>query len=177
MNEFSHLLLATALIEISSDNNENYSKIRALLDPGSQFNLISSNFAKYLRVKCLCTNYQICSIENLSNSVNLSTSVLIKTKNSSFKLNIKCLVVDTVAESIPMSFFPIENWSFPDHFTIADLTINIPQPVVPLLGAGMFWKILKPQIMKIKNHTSKIFLSQFGWLVAGEILEMKIWEK
>lgn len=55
--------------------------------------------------------------------------VSIKSWNSSFKLNIKCLVVDSVAESIPVSLFPIENWRFREHFTLTDPTFNILQPI------------------------------------------------
>lgn len=68
-----------------------------------------------------------------------------------------------------MNFFSIEEWCFPEYLTLDDPSFNIPQPVDLLLGAKVFWKILKPQTIKIKNLTSKMFASQFGWLVAGEV--------
>ena len=35
----------------------------------------------------------------------------------------------------------------------------------------MSWKILKPQTIQIKNLTARIFASEFGWLITGELSE------
>jgi hypothetical protein len=80
-------------------------------------------------------------------------------------------VVDNIIDELPSEFFSIENWTFPKHLSLADPSFNIPQSVDILLGANVFWKVLKSQTVKIKNIASRIFASQFGWLIGGELVE------
>ena len=95
----------------------------------------------------------------MSASPKYMTHVQIKSRNSPFIINATCLAVDDIVDRLPSEFFSIDNWTFPQHLTLADPSSNVlvPQSIDILLGASIFRKVLKPQTMKMKNITSKIF--------------------
>lgn len=84
LNESARPLLATALLDIVIRNSELNGVNRALLDPGSHFNFISAVYVKKLELPQFATNNQISAIENLTTSVKLSISIIIKIRNSPF---------------------------------------------------------------------------------------------
>lgn len=160
---------ATAQLKAFTPTNSQCLDIRSLLDPGSHFNLITSKLASSLKLNRTHTNYRIFGVGDISTFSKFSVKLSIKSKVNNFQLSIKCLVIEKIVDLLPAEYISITGWEFPKQLTLADPTFNIPQEVDLLLGAGVFWKVLKPQTVKIKNLTSKIFASQFGWLITGEI--------
>ncbi len=84
-------------------------------------------------------------------------------------MSIKCLITDEILDVLPNEFFFIETWEFPKYLSLSDPQFNIPRSVNLLLGSNVFWKLLNPQILKLKNLISPISASKFGWLIGGNL--------
>jgi len=161
-------LLATACVNITNAIKTNTSA-RALLDSASQLNFVTIDFARKINARPSRSYQSFNSVNQITSSSNLEISVSLKSRFSNFKIDIQCVIVDEIIDQIPNEYFSTDNWDFPKHLSMADPQFNIPSTVDLLLGASVFWKILKPNFCTIGSGLPKLFATHLGWLVAGDV--------
>lgn len=92
-NNMTQCFLSTALIYVF-DANGNKCYARALLDPGSQSNSVTKNFAFMLGLETQSVNYVIVGIGNLNTlTAQYKTNVTIKSIFNEFQSTITCLII------------------------------------------------------------------------------------
>lgn len=70
---------------------------------------------------------------------------------------------------IPSVSFSTSAIEIPNGIQLADPHFNISRPIDMLLGAGIFWKLVKSKSVQLKNSKLSLQASQLGWLVSGEV--------
>ncbi len=140
----SHALLATALIKISNVKRSSTTG-RALLDSGSELTFIIAELARKINAPPNNSYKLFNTIQRTSFSTKRTILVNIKSRVSDFCSKVECVIVDEIIDKIPNQYFSIDNWDFPKHLSMADPEFNVPSNVEPLLGASMYWKVLKPK--------------------------------
>ncbi|XP_042910117.1 uncharacterized protein [Parasteatoda tepidariorum] len=160
-------LLSTALILVRDKYSE-WQMCRALLDSGSETCLISNECANKLQLKSEKINTLISCLNDTSMMVNGCVKVAISNKNKSFERELDMLIVKKITEFIPNKTLNI-NVDFSNFVELADDTFNIPGKIDLLLGANIFYELIKSERIKIKNSQLLLVNSVFGYVVTGNL--------
>ncbi|GFU88150.1 uncharacterized protein TNCV_1644271 [Trichonephila clavipes] len=160
-------LLSTALIHVKDKYSE-WQTFRALLDSGSETCLISNEYANKLRLKTERINTLISCLNDASMVVNGCVKVAISNQNKSFERELDMLVVKKITDFIPQKALEI-NSDFSNFVELADSKFNVPGKIDLLLGANIFYELLKPERIKIKDSQLLLVNSVFGYIVTGNL--------
>ncbi|GFX85020.1 integrase catalytic domain-containing protein [Trichonephila clavipes] len=161
-------LLSTALILVKDKYSE-WQTFRALLDSGSETCLISNECANKLRLKTERINTLISCLNDASMVVNGCVKVAISNQNKSFERELDMLVVKKkITDFIPQKALEI-NSDFYKFVELADSKFNVPGKIDLLLGANIFYELLKPERIKIKDSQLLLVNSVFGYIVTGNL--------
>ncbi|GFX82743.1 uncharacterized protein TNCV_1194181 [Trichonephila clavipes] len=164
------------LVHVSEEELNNYMKdkysewqtFRALLDSGSETCLISNECANKLRLKTERINTLISCLNDASMVVNGCVKVAISNQNKSFERELDMLVVKKITDFIPQKALEI-NSDFSNFVELADSNFNVPGKIDLLLGANIFYELLKPERIKIKDSQLLLVNSVFGYIVTGNL--------
>lgn len=166
-----HVLLSTAIIEVANPLTNQKVKIRALLDCGSQ----SSFITKSLRDKLSLNSTQIDPLKVIGIGNNCTNNVMercqpkIKSLNSNFSILLSCYVIPEITGSLPKVAINLQGLNLPKDVQLADSTFYQPAPIDMLIGANMFWEIIKSEHKSLGVNKPKLINSHLGWLIAGPI--------
>lgn len=165
----TQVLLPTAIIKIQNRSG-NYVDCRALLDSGSQINLITSTFAKRLGLPLKrCEINSISGIDQLQTSITEELSTNIKSNWHNFNQNITCSVVSSIANRVPKYNFDISPWNIPKYIALADPQFGVQRPIDVLIGSDLFFKTLRPKQISIGSNRPIFQDTLFGWIATGKL--------
>jgi hypothetical protein len=164
------VLLATAIVKIA-DSAGNYHNCRAVLDCGSQSNILTSNMCKKLSLKTKHINLPISGVGEIETRVKYSANVSIKSCYNSFALKMHCLILPKITEQFPNQTYSRANLNIPDNIDLADPHFNECDKIDLLIGAEFFWRIIGfSQAIDILNKQIYLRRTLFGWVVTGKII-------
>ncbi|GFU50215.1 uncharacterized protein TNCV_300531 [Trichonephila clavipes] len=159
--------LNTALILVKDKYSE-WQTFRTLLDLVSETCLISNECANKLQLKTERINTLISCLNDVSMVVNGCVKVAISNRNKSFERELDMLVVKKITDFIPQKTLEI-NSDFSNFVELADSNFNVPGKIDLLLGANIFYELLKPERIKIKDSQLMLVNSVFGYIVTGNL--------
>ncbi|GFX69298.1 DUF1758 domain-containing protein [Trichonephila clavipes] len=164
-------LLVHVSEELNNYMKDKYSEwqtFRALLDSGSETCLISNECENKLRLKTERINTLISCLNDASMVVNGCVKVAISNQNKSFERELDMLVVKKITDFIPQKALEI-NSDFSNFVELADSNFNVPGKIDLLLGANIFYELLKLERIKIKDSQLLLVNSVFGYIVTGNL--------
>ena len=100
--------------------------------------------------------------------VNGCIKTVISNKNKTFEKELNMLVVRKITDFIPNTCFNV-NADFSNLVELADEKFNIPGKIDMLLGAEIFYELLRPEKIKVKNSQLLLQNTVFGFVVSGNI--------
>ncbi|GFY25004.1 DUF1758 domain-containing protein [Trichonephila clavipes] len=153
-------MLSTAIIYM--DNIP----VRIILYSGSEINLIDSDSATTLGLKRNKMNSTVFGFNGLAQKINYSVNANISNQDASFNQHLKFLVVPNISSFTPSCTLDISKIFFPKHIKLADPSFHKPSKVSMLLGAQVFFKIIKADQIKI-NDSVTFQNSVFNYIVTG----------
>ncbi|GFV88885.1 uncharacterized protein TNCV_1226821 [Trichonephila clavipes] len=113
-------------------------------------------------------NTLISCLNDASMVVNECVKVAISNQNKSFEKELDMLVVKKITDFIPQKALEI-NSDFSNFVELADSNFNVPGKIDLLLGANIFYELLKPERIKIKDSILLLVNSVFGYIVTGNL--------
>ncbi|XP_018375981.1 PREDICTED: uncharacterized protein LOC108769466 [Trachymyrmex cornetzi] len=134
-NKAARVMLSTAQVYVR-DSDGNQQACRALLDPGSQLNLITTSLHKKLKLPCTRDERHINGINQIKTSANKITRIQLESKYSNYSTEMECLVLSRITEQLPQTKIDIAKIYVPRDAQLADPAYNIPGPIEILIGAG-----------------------------------------
>jgi len=140
--ETNKVLLSTAQVYIS-DNDGNQHICRALLDPGSQVNLITEEFMTRLKLKGKPCKLPVATLNEINHDVQRSVQITLRSTTSRFTTQMECLVISNITQNIPQTIISLDKLIIPPGIELADPIFNKPGKIDMLIGAGLFWRILE----------------------------------
>ncbi|XP_041786335.1 uncharacterized protein LOC121601585 [Anopheles merus] len=166
----STVLLSTVIINIMDDQGIEH-HARALLDSGSQSNFVSGRLAQLLRLPRKLVNIPLSGIGGSSNiNVQHAVGATIRSRCSDDTFFVNLLVLPKPTANLPTRPVNISNWNIPAEYILADPTFNQPGSVDIMLGAEMFYELLKERRVSFGKHRPILQESKFGWIVSGTAL-------
>ncbi|XP_075163365.1 uncharacterized protein LOC142235999 [Haematobia irritans] len=161
------IILATALVEVRSSTGE-YISARALLDSGSQPNLITEELSQRLRLKKEPGLLNLVGIGETYSSSRRKLQATIKSRINSYQFCTDFWVMETITSKQPDHKIPDLSLEVPNNVILADPFFHKPQKIDLLIGAEIFFELLC--VGQIKSGPSQPILQKtlLGWIVAGK---------
>ncbi|XP_062716695.1 uncharacterized protein LOC134292046 [Aedes albopictus] len=160
------VLLLTAVVLVTDRNNQTQ-QCRVLLDSGSQANFITENMTNTLGMEKKRANVPISGINNVRRLARDKVEVQFQSRCSDFRATLECLVTPKVTGTIPTTDIDVTSWLLPDGIQLADPSFFRTDKVDMLIGAELFFALMKPGHITLDDGLPELRNSHLGWLVTG----------
>ncbi|GFV69698.1 integrase catalytic domain-containing protein [Trichonephila clavipes] len=143
-------------------------EVKALLDVGSQSHFITKDCADRLQLKNEKINLLVSCLNESTMTINGGVTTSIFNGDLSFKKELNLLVVRRITDLTPSQIINV-SLDMPNEIKLADYKFNIPGKIDVLLGAEIFYELLRPG--QIYCGDSRLLLQNtvFGYVVSGSV--------
>lgn len=162
------VLLATAVV-VLEDQFGNTSPARALLDSGSQMCFMSENMSQKLKFERSRETISVSGIGQSTEQCNQSIIARVKSRVSHFSVQEEFYVLPQLTMDLPTSKVDIHDLNIPQTINLADPHFNDPGSIDLIIGATLFFDLLKNESMKLERNRFTIHNTELGWIVCGRI--------
>ena len=163
-----YVLLGTARIRLLAANGQHI-ECRAILDAGSQVNLITDRMLKKLGGKPRPTSMHIEGVGASETQLRHQTTVCIYSALNDFKTKVDVHIIRKIVSNQPTHQLDISNWAIPQDIILADPEFSKPGRIDCLLGAEVFFNFMKDGQVELANNLPILQNTVFGWMVAGKV--------
>ncbi|XP_062704256.1 uncharacterized protein LOC134286630 [Aedes albopictus] len=166
------ILLSTALILVYGRASNPY-PCRVLLDSGSHTNFVSEQFATLLGLKKQPAHYSISGLNETQTKVRFKIFAKLESRTTDYSTCQELLVVPKITGDLPITKIDPRRITVPEAIELADPKFGIPDKVDMLLGAEVFFDMLKSGRVRVPDCAAVFQETQFGWVLSGPIPEEK----
>lgn len=161
------VLLSTALVDIS-DSLGVYHKTRAILDSGSERSIISQRMCDKLNIQLIQSTQRIKGVGGSISQCTQTCDIELKSVLDTYHTRVKCLVLPQITSSLPSVTISSTQFRIPDGIFLADPEFYESQPIDLLIGADIFWDLLKDGKIRL-NNGPVLQNTQLGWIISGPL--------
>uniref|UniRef100_A0A336MSH8 CSON000605 protein n=1 Tax=Culicoides sonorensis TaxID=179676 RepID=A0A336MSH8_CULSO len=161
-----YALIGSALVNVLDAKNEPV-PIRAFLDSGSTTNLVSDRLARLVNANVVKGYSKIGGVGNSVAGTTRHCALRIGSRTNDMTFTIHAATLPKVSESYPPHTIDISKWNLPPDFQLADPSFNKPQRIDLLIGAGLFWQILRSNRIPLGPRLPLLQDTDFGYVVVG----------
>ncbi|XP_055623180.1 uncharacterized protein LOC129766628 [Toxorhynchites rutilus septentrionalis] len=160
------ILLSTVVLMIIDANGKAH-PARALLDNGSQSNIISERLCQLLRLERNKINIPVFGVGEAFSNIKHSVWTTIRSRKCNFEIGLDFLVMPRITIDLPVVSTFTDNWCASSNLFLADPTFNKTGAIDILLGAEHFFTFVNSGT-RIEQAPNLILIdSVFGWIVTG----------
>jgi hypothetical protein len=163
----NHVLLATAIVEVK-DKTGNFIPCRCLLNGGSQTSIISSQCVQRLKLPKTQHHTSIQGINAVNTATHHNVEVHLRSKHTNWQSTINCAVLDYITAVTPATKLDSSGWKLPTDFKSADQTFNTPGKIDILLGAEIFYQVLRSGQRTKRGNFSVLQETALVWIILGK---------
>uniref|UniRef100_A0A1B0D835 DUF5641 domain-containing protein n=1 Tax=Phlebotomus papatasi TaxID=29031 RepID=A0A1B0D835_PHLPP len=162
-----YVLLATAVIQVQNDNGDTL-LCRAVLDSGSQANIITEEVCQMLKLSKRKSNCRLEGIGATNTPSPYQVTVNFGPRGFNRWTQTDCIVQEKITGRHPAvkisTSLPI-----PSKLVMADPQWNQPHQIDILIGGQHYWELVYDQTIHLGSGLPILKRSAFGWLVVGQI--------
>lgn len=163
----TRILLATAVVRVIDDYG-NEILARALLDSGSECNIISTKLSQRLRVKTHKADVQISGVGQNPTKTRERLIAKVKSRLTDYSQDMEFYVLSKITEDLPTSIIKAGEWDLPVGIHLADPEFFKTNVIDLLLGGEFFFDFFPTkQRVSLGRELPTLVESVFGWLVTG----------
>ena len=161
----NNILLATAILEIQSSSGQHV-PCRALLDSASQAHFITKKCAR-LRITRTQTHSSIKGIRNGNTATPHSVSKQLRSRHTDWHTTLDCDILSDTIGATPSTQLDTSTWKIPNGIKLADEHFDQPGNVDLLIGAELFYGILRWDRRTRSGHYPVLQGTILGWTISG----------
>ncbi|XP_055603814.1 uncharacterized protein LOC129752049 [Uranotaenia lowii] len=159
----SVLLPTVVLIVVNAYGHQHLA--RALLDTGSQPNVISERLCQQLRLSRKVVNIDVRGVDGTATSAKFEIRAEIRSRVSDFSEMLDFLVFRKVTSDAPAIPFSVAH---PKNLALADPDFGTLRKIDMIIGAAHFYAYLKPGRLQLAANGPLLAETVFGWLATGK---------
>ncbi|XP_055591098.1 uncharacterized protein LOC129743154 [Uranotaenia lowii] len=166
----SSVFLSTVVLVIR-DSNGSKQLARALLDNGSQANIISERLCQMLKLKRKPVNIPVCGVGQAQSHARHAVHATVGSRISDFSIGMEFLVLQRVTTDLPAVSVPVDHWKIPQEYRLADPEFNSSSRIDLLIGAEHFFQFFyqkEMQSISLGPGVPYLVDTVFGWVVSGK---------
>lgn len=162
--------LSTAIVNIATNSGHTVAA-RAMLDSGSQLNLLSNRLCRKLQLPSRPCNIRLTGVGQCEVECSATVTTVVSSRNSKYSRVMDFVVLENIIGAIlPMQ--PLALRELPANFVAADPDMEKGGEVDVLLGSEFFFEFLcldggRPQIVQDNNGNAVFLNTVFGWIATG----------
>ncbi|XP_062542430.1 uncharacterized protein LOC134210395 [Armigeres subalbatus] len=161
--------LSTAQVLVAGRGNT-IVKCRALLDSGSDSNIITEKLASKLQLKMIAVDFPISGLNSMETRVKYQLETRLQSCVNSFATSpLDFLVVPRVTSSLPVLEIDTRYWPIPSGLRFADPLFSSPGEIDMIIGNELFFDIVKNGRLKLGIDNVTLAETELGWVVAGSV--------
>ncbi|XP_075150864.1 uncharacterized protein LOC142224972 [Haematobia irritans] len=162
----ARILLATAVIEITANNGRS-GKFRALLDSGSQINIVSERLIKALSIQ---PERATLSIQGISGrQATQRVNVKFESLTSKFSSRLEAYVLPNIIPHQTSVSFDISSWSISKNIMLAHPSFQNSANIYVLLGAEFYSHLLLSGTLHLADNLPVLRNTKLGWIACGRL--------
>ncbi|XP_055590249.1 uncharacterized protein LOC129742374 [Uranotaenia lowii] len=163
----SQVLLATAVVILEDDYGSQY-PVRALLDSGSEGNLLTERMSQRLKTTREKVDICVVGVGQAATKVKQRVYATIRSRVSEFSRAMSFLVLPKVTVNLPTTTIKTTSWRFPEGIQLADPSFSISSEVDVVLGIESFFDFFHTgEKVDLGDQMPSLNHSVFGWVVCG----------
>ncbi|XP_053691693.1 uncharacterized protein LOC128740189 [Sabethes cyaneus] len=162
------VLLATAIVEVIDAGGVAHN-CRALLDSGAMANFVSERMCDVLSLSKHRANVPIVGVNGTRTTVKFMVNATVKSKTTDFEFSMDYLVVPRVTGALPSLKLDFRSWPIPPDLKLADPKFFEPSRIDMLLGAEIFFELMKRGKIRMSAELPLLQESFLGWLITGPV--------
>jgi len=164
------VLLSTALIVVQDKHGRRF-PCRAVLDNGSQINIMTQKLSNKLGLDVTRTMLPISGVNGVNTRSSQWVNVAISSFHSQYANVIGCHILPAVTFPLPAQSISTEKWEFPDAVknSLADPSFNCSADVDLLLGADIYYEVVWSQPTVMPGGLPWLYNTALGWIILGPI--------
>ncbi|XP_040175623.1 uncharacterized protein LOC120908545 [Anopheles arabiensis] len=166
--ENSVVLLQTVLVQVD-DNHGRSHLARALLDSGAQLNIVTERLTQRLGVAKRRENHRIGGIGEVSVTSQHSAVLRIHSLDSEYTASGKFHVLSKLTRELPSSRINRSSWQIPHQVQLADPSFHSPGPIDLIIGAELYYDVVKEGLIKLSHERVTLQNTAFGWVISGRV--------
>ena len=162
------VILPTARVLVQNKHGE-FEPYRALIDSGSQINIISEKAVDFLGLKKQKTSVTIAGIggESACDAKGEVNIVISSKLEPQFKMEITAVILRKVTSPTQATRVTSKFWSKFNKSELADPQYNQPGHIDLLLGADVMFSVLGNKLKKGGPRDPVALWTKFGWIIGG----------
>ncbi|XP_055527617.1 uncharacterized protein LOC129720196 [Wyeomyia smithii] len=140
-------------------------KCRALLDSGSDSNIITEELANKLELRMNRVDLPMSGLNDIQIQVKyLLSTKIVSCVNSFVSSELEFLIVARVTSTLPVIEIDARSLSVPKGITLADPNFQIAGQVDVIIGNEIFFDLIKKGRMKLGGNTLTLAETELGWV-------------
>ena len=143
-------------------------KWRALLDSASQGHFVPECLVQQLHLRKFKAQIPVQGINAVTKTIHYAASLEIKSRVSNGETKIDCAILPKITGMIPATFVDSSDWGIPEELML-DENFNIPNSIDILLGADVFFEVLRHDEKMRPRNCPVLQDTELGWIVSGKI--------
>lgn len=173
VGKISNVFLSTVVLVVR-DLHGGKQLARALLDNGSQANIMSERLCQMLNLKRRSANVPISGIGQSETRARFIVNTTVSSRIQDFSVGMEFLVLQKVTSELPSAHIPVAHWNIPKDIQLADPSFNTSNRIDLLIGGEHFYRFLYEREMKrivLGPGLPMLINSVFGYIVTGKVSE------
>ncbi|XP_062565473.1 uncharacterized protein LOC134227812 [Armigeres subalbatus] len=159
-------LLSTAVVTAYGSTGLPF-PCRTLLDSASQTHFVTERFANVLDLQKEPADYLVSGLDGKNTRIKFKVQIRITSRITNYSILLNCLVTPKIIGDLPMQCPDIREWPLPSGVQLADPSFFKKQRIDILIGADVFWDLMKPNRFKLAPDLPTITETELGWIVGG----------
>ncbi|XP_055543428.1 uncharacterized protein LOC129728978 [Wyeomyia smithii] len=144
---------------------------RVLLDSASQMHFVTERFANLLSQRKEPVDYLVSGLNGSNTRLRNMIRTTIQSCNGGFATELQFLVAPRITGDVPSKSFDISNWPIPSGIEWADPAFNKRGRIDMLIGAEIFWDLVKDDRITLANNLPVLMKTELGWIAGGVLTE------
>ncbi|XP_070854203.1 uncharacterized protein [Drosophila suzukii] len=162
-----YVLLPTAIVAIQGQTARR-ENCRAVIDLGSQLNLMSRRMVDQLAIPTFSTSQGISGIEETAQGSSSWARVRLSSLRSNFQKEIVVFILPRLTKNQPSESID-EGLSIPSTVVLADPEFGQPGSIDLLLGAEVYSRLIRPGLIGLGDDKPTLQETTLGWIVFGAV--------
>lgn len=167
-NSDTEVLLTTVQLNIRASDGT-YVTLRALLDQGSQVNLITENAAQILRLPRKKINVSVTGLGTVSGDCRGQLHLTCKSIHSNYTFEAQALIMKKLTNNLPTTTFEKTVWPHLENLKLADPEYNVSRQIDLILGAEVYSNIILDGVLKGSDQAPVAQQTHIGWILCGKM--------
>ena len=164
------MFLSTAIVHVVDSQGRRH-ECRALLDQGSQVNILKEGFARRVGLQREPSRTVISGVGATGSKgcVRGRTQIRIAARCSGYQCNLPCLVLPRLTTDIPNFELTSTSLPIPSHLILADPQYHVSRDVDLIIGNGYLWELMCVGQHRLGAKLPVLLKTRLGWVLAGRI--------